>query len=92
MLRLFFLSPGLVGQSRGKLACLPGLRRLDRFVQFVLGGPKVFLGFRSVPGHVVMVGSASSLHLVNCFLYVLVDRFQIMPVVNFLGKRCAECE
>jgi len=60
------------------LSSSPG--RLDRVVQLMLRRPQVLFRLGAVPGHVVMVGGASSFHLMNRFLYMVMHRFQIVPV------------
>jgi len=55
-------------------------------VQFVLGLPQVLFGLRTVALHVVVIGRPGSLHLVDRFLHVTVNRFQVVPVPHLSAK------
>src|SRR5580692_103256 len=61
--------------------------RLDRIVQFVFRFPQILFRLGAMSGHVVVVGCASVFHLVDGLLYVVMDFFQIVPVMNLVGNR-----
>ena len=61
--------------------------RLDRIVQFMLCLPQILFRPGAMSGHVVVIGCAGIFHLVDRFLYVVMDFFQIVPIVNLIGNR-----
>ncbi len=61
--------------------------RLDRFVQLMLGCVQMFFRLGAMPGHIVVIGSAGVLQLMDRFLHVVMDRVQIVPVMNPVGNR-----
>src|SRR6516165_4355281 len=75
---------------RGRPAdLLGGLGSFHGFVQLVLGIVQQLLGLGAVARHVVVVGGARTLHLVDRFLDVLVNGIEIVPVVHLRGERHA---
>jgi len=51
-------------------------------LQFAFGAPQQILGLLAVAGHVVVIGSASTFHLMDRLVYVSVDCIQIAPVMD----------
>jgi hypothetical protein len=39
-----------------------------------------------MPGHIVVVGGARMLHLVNGLLHVVVHLFEIVPIPDWIGQ------
>jgi len=73
----------LVRSPFAVLVC--GLGRIDRLAQLALCGAEVLLGFNAVAHHVVVIGITCMLHLLDGFYDMLVDSFEIMPVVKLRG-------
>src|SRR5271165_1170447 len=72
----------------GGLSC----RRLggvDGQAQFALGGAQMFLGPGSVSFHIVVVGGAGTVHLMDGFYDVLMNAVKIVPVADLCGQRRA---
>ena len=61
--------------------------RLDRVVQLVLGCMQMLFRLGAMPLHVVVVGGAGVVQLMNRFLDVVMDRVEIVPVMNSIGNR-----
>jgi len=57
-------------------------------MQFVFGRAQMFFSLDAVPRHVVVIGGTGTFHLMDRFLYVVVDGIQIVPVMNSVGKCC----
>ena len=58
---------------------------IDRLAQLALCGAEVLLGFNAVAHHVVVIRVACMLHLLDGLCDVLVNSFEIMPVVDLRG-------
>src|SRR5271165_4724945 len=59
---------------------------LDRFMQFALCGMQMLFCLYAMSLHVIVVGGAGAVQLVDGFLHVVVDRIQVMPVMNPIGN------
>jgi hypothetical protein len=64
-----------------------GSHRVDRFVEFALGGMEMLFGLGAMALHIVVVRGAGMIHLFDGFFHVVMDRVEVVPVVNFFGKR-----
>jgi hypothetical protein len=69
----------------GRNVHLASLRPSHRSVELVLGIAQVLFGLDSVAFHVVVIGGAGALHLVNGFRDVLMNLVEVVPVAN-LGR------
>ena len=70
------------GDSLPLISLVRRLRRLHSLVQFPLGPVQEFLSFGAVAGHVVVIGRARPVHLMNRFDHVIMDLVQVVPVVD----------
>jgi Asp/Glu/hydantoin racemase len=61
--------------------------RLDRLVQLLLRRMQMLFRLRAMPSHIVMVGCAGLVHLMDCLSHVFLDPLQIVPVMNPIGDR-----
>jgi hypothetical protein len=78
----------LLGDSQQSLKELPlSPNRLDGIVQFVLGRMEMLFSLGAMSGHIVVVGSAGTVHLFDCFIHVVVGRFEVVPIMNPVGNR-----
>ncbi len=64
-----------------------GADRLDRVMQLVLRRMQMLFRLRAMPSHIVVVSGAGMVHFMDRFLYVVMDRVQIVPVTNSIGNR-----
>ena len=53
---------------------------LNGEIQLAACGMKMFFGLCSVARHIVVVGGARVLHLVNCLGHVLLNSVEVVPV------------
>ena len=53
----------------------------------MFGRMKMLFCFCAMPVHVIVIGSACPIHLVDGLGHVIVDRIQIVPVMHPLGNR-----
>jgi hypothetical protein len=60
--------------------------RFDGVVELVLCRVEVLFGFRAVTLHIIVVGGAGTIHFFDGFIYVVVGRFEIVPVTNPFGN------
>src|ERR1017187_433928 len=61
--------------------------RLDRLVQLLLRRMQMLFRLRAMPSHIVMVGCAGLVHLMDCLSHVFLDPLQVVPVMNLIGNR-----
>ncbi len=61
--------------------------RFDGVVQLMLGCPQMFFRSCAMPSHIVVVGFAGMIQLMDRFLHMFVDRFQIVPVAHPISDR-----
>ena len=54
----------------------------------MLGGSQMVFSLRAMSIHVVMIGGASAIHLMDGFDYVLVDAVEIVPIPHLRGHSC----
>jgi hypothetical protein len=60
--------------------------RFDGVVEFVLCRVEMLFGFGAVTLHIIVVGGAGTIHFFDGFIYMVVGRFQIVPVTNPFGN------
>ena len=48
---------------------------------------EMLFGLGAMALHIVVVGGAGMIHLFDGFFHVVMDRVEVVPVVNFFGKR-----
>jgi hypothetical protein len=60
---------------------------VDGQAQFALSGAQMFFGLGAMAFHVVVVGGAGMLHLMNGFDDVLVNAIEIVPIANLGHSR-----
>ena len=75
---------------------LPCPRGFDREIQLVFRLVQRLLGPGAMSHHVVVVGGTSTVHLMNCLDYVLVNIIKIVPIAdlcrNFHTRNKRHCK